>query len=89
MIQFFKDKGGITDLFQKLPEPIRMLQNFPISHSLIWNNKMKEGNRLVGISKQFIRPKKENIHKIVMELDKDPVQKKFSFFNRWCVFKKI
>jgi hypothetical protein len=32
---------------------------------------------------------KENIHKIVMELDKDPVQKKFSFFNRWCVFKKI
>tara|TARA_B100000795_G_scaffold270051_1_gene262233 strand:- start:11261 stop:14254 length:2994 start_codon:yes stop_codon:yes gene_type:complete len=32
---------------------------------------------------------KENIHKIVTELDKDPVQKKFSFFNRWCVFKKI
>jgi len=32
---------------------------------------------------------KENIHKIVMELDKDPVQKKFSFFNRWCIFKKI
>lgn len=32
---------------------------------------------------------KENIHKIVMELDKDPVQKKFSFFNRWCIFKKV
>jgi len=32
---------------------------------------------------------KENIHKIVMELDKDLVQKKFSFFNRWCIFKKV
>jgi len=32
---------------------------------------------------------KEAIHKIVMELDKDPVQKKFSFFNRWCIFKKV
>ena len=32
---------------------------------------------------------KENIHKIVMELDKDPVQKKFSFFNRWCILKKV
>jgi len=31
---------------------------------------------------------KEHIHKIVMELDKDEVLKKFSFFNRWCIFKK-
>ena len=33
--------------------------------------------------------KKVNIHKIVNELDKDDVQKKFSFFNRWCIFKKV
>jgi hypothetical protein len=32
---------------------------------------------------------KESIDKIIIELDKDDVQKKFSFFNRWCVFKKI
>jgi hypothetical protein len=32
---------------------------------------------------------KNSLHKIVIELDKDPVQKKFSFFNRWCIFKKI
>jgi len=31
---------------------------------------------------------KEHIHKIVMELDKDEVLKRFSFFNRWCIFKK-
>lgn len=32
---------------------------------------------------------KESIDKIIIELDKDEVQKKFSFFNRWCVFKKV
>jgi hypothetical protein len=32
---------------------------------------------------------KESMDKIIMELDKDDVQKKFSFFNRWCIFKKI
>ena len=32
---------------------------------------------------------KTSLHKIIIELDKDPVQKKFSFFNRWCIFKKI
>jgi hypothetical protein len=32
---------------------------------------------------------KDKLHKDVMALDKDEVQKKFSFLNRWCVFKKI
>jgi len=31
----------------------------------------------------------DQLHKDVMALDKDDVQKKFSFLNRWCVFKKI
>ena len=32
---------------------------------------------------------KDTLHKNILELDKDDVQKQFSFFNRWCVFKKI
>lgn len=32
---------------------------------------------------------KDTLHKNVLELDKDPVQKQFSFLNRWCIFKKI
>jgi len=31
---------------------------------------------------------KSKLHKIVMELDKEEELKKFSFFNRWCIFKK-
>jgi hypothetical protein len=32
---------------------------------------------------------KDVLHKNVLELDKDIVQKQFSFLNRWCTFKKI
>jgi len=32
---------------------------------------------------------KDVLHKNIMELNKDEVQKQFSFLNRWCVFKKI
>lgn len=32
---------------------------------------------------------KDTLHKNIIELDKDEVQKKFSFLNRWCIFKKI
>jgi hypothetical protein len=32
---------------------------------------------------------KDTLHKNVLELDKDPIQKQFSFLNRWCIFKKI
>lgn len=32
---------------------------------------------------------KDTLHKNILELDKDPVQKQFSFLNRWCIFKKI
>jgi hypothetical protein len=32
---------------------------------------------------------KDALHKNILELDKDAVQKQFSFLNRWCVFKKI
>jgi len=31
----------------------------------------------------------EQLHKDIMILDKDDIQKKFSFLNRWCIFKKI
>ncbi|WP_396189507.1 hypothetical protein [Flavobacterium sp.] len=31
---------------------------------------------------------KDSLHKTILELDKNDVQKKFSFFNRWCIFKK-
>ena len=32
---------------------------------------------------------KDTLHKNVLELDKDAVQKQFSFLNRWCIFKKL
>ena len=32
---------------------------------------------------------KSNLHKIIMKLDEDEELKTFSFFNRWCIFKKI
>jgi mRNA (guanine-N7-)-methyltransferase len=32
---------------------------------------------------------KTNLHKIIMKLDEDEELKTFSFFNRWCIFKKI
>lgn len=32
---------------------------------------------------------KDKLHKDVLALDKDEVQKNFSFLNRWCIFKKI
>jgi hypothetical protein len=32
---------------------------------------------------------KDTLHKNVLELDKDAVQKQFSFLNRWTVFKKM
>jgi len=32
---------------------------------------------------------KDKLHKDIIALDKDDVQKKFSFLNRWCIFKKI
>jgi hypothetical protein len=32
---------------------------------------------------------KDKLHNDILELDKDEVQKKFSFLNRWCIFKKI
>lgn len=32
---------------------------------------------------------KTPLHKTIIELDKDETQKTFSFFNRWCIFKKI
>jgi hypothetical protein len=32
---------------------------------------------------------KDNLQKNILDFDKDPVQKQFSFFNRWCVFKMI
>lgn len=31
---------------------------------------------------------KDNLHKTIEEMDKDSMLKTFSFFNRWCVFKK-
>jgi hypothetical protein len=31
----------------------------------------------------------EKLHKDIIALDKDEVQKKFSFLNRWCIFKKV
>jgi len=33
--------------------------------------------------------KQSSLDKILLELDKDDIQKKFSFFNRWAIFKKI
>jgi len=42
-----------------------------------------------AIGDKTIGNKRVNIQKIVNELDKDEVQKKFSFFNRWCIFKKV
>jgi hypothetical protein len=33
--------------------------------------------------------KQTSLDKIILELDKDEIQKRFSFFNRWAVFKKI
>ena len=30
-----------------------------------------------------------NIHQSIINLDADEVQKKFSFFNQWAVFKKM
>ena len=32
---------------------------------------------------------KTTLHKIIMKLDEEEELKKFSFFNRWCIFKKI
>jgi len=32
---------------------------------------------------------KTHLHTDIIELDKDPIQKQFSFFNRWCVFEKV
>lgn len=32
---------------------------------------------------------KTPLHKTIIELDKDITQKTFSFFNRWCIFKKL
>jgi hypothetical protein len=32
---------------------------------------------------------KNTLHKIIMKLDEEEELKKFSFFNRWCIFKKI
>jgi hypothetical protein len=32
---------------------------------------------------------KTNLHKIIMKLDEDDELKTFSFFNRWCIFKKL
>lgn len=32
---------------------------------------------------------KTNLHKIIMKLDEDEELKTFSFFNRWCIFKKL
>ena len=31
---------------------------------------------------------KDSIHKTIEEMDKDDLLKRFSFFNRWCIFKK-
>ena len=42
-----------------------------------------------AIGDKTIGNKRVNIKKIVNELDKDEVQKKFSFFNRWCILKKV
>lgn len=33
--------------------------------------------------------KKTHLDEDIIELDKDDIQKQFSFFNRWCIFKKI
>lgn len=33
--------------------------------------------------------KQSSLDKSILELDKDEIQKKFSFFNRWAIFKKI
>jgi len=33
--------------------------------------------------------KQSSLDKTIMELDKEELQKKFSFMNRWTVFKKI
>lgn len=33
--------------------------------------------------------KQSSIDKSILELDKEEIQKKFSFFNRWAIFKKI
>lgn len=32
---------------------------------------------------------KSSLDKILLELDKDEIQKKFSFYNRWAIFRKI
>ena len=33
--------------------------------------------------------KKNNIYNIISDLDKEEELKQFSFFNRWCIFKKV
>ncbi len=33
--------------------------------------------------------KKNNIYNIISDLDKEAELKQFSFFNRWCIFKKV
>ena len=33
--------------------------------------------------------KKSHLDEDIIELDKDDIQKQFSFLNRWCIFKKI
>jgi hypothetical protein len=36
-----------------------------------------------------VKVKKNNIYNIINDLDKEEELKQFSFFNRWCVFKKV
>ena len=36
-----------------------------------------------------INVKKNNIYNIITDLDKEEELKQFSFFNRWCIFKKV
>lgn len=31
---------------------------------------------------------RDSLHKTILEMDKNEIQKRFSFFNRWCIFKK-
>jgi len=40
-------------------------------------------------SKDNLNKKSSLVSKSIMNLDKDEIQKKFSFFNRWAIFKKI
>jgi hypothetical protein len=38
-----------------------------------------------------LKETKENLHKAIIELDKDENKdlKRFSSFNRWCIFEKV